>query len=174
VLTGDVHSSWAWEGPANEDGRPAMVELVAPSVSSPPLAERLPLPAAVVEPALTGLSADLSYVEVTSHGYLLLDLDAERVHGEWWYVDPSDPATERFGAARRAPIAVPMHLTAIDEPLPEPVPSVVPQQSTTEITAPADPGSSADPLPLPAIGAAAAAVTAAVAAAIAIRRRRTE
>lgn len=175
VLTGDVHSSWAWEGPAREGGDPAVVELVAPSVSSDPLADRLPVPAAVVEAALTGLSADLSYVELTSHGYLLVDLDADAVQGEWWFVDPSDAASARFGAARRAPISPPMHLAVIDEPLPDPTPSTGAPSSTTSTTvlegAAERPRRADDPLPVLALGGGVAAVAAALGAAVALRRR---
>ena len=169
VLTGDVHSSWAWEGPARDGEDPAMVELVAPSVSSEPLADRLPVPAAGVEAALTGLSDELSYVELASHGYLLVDLDADAVQGEWWFVDPSDPASERFGAARRAPVAPPMHLTPTTEPRPDPVPP----SSAPSTSAPAIEGARApdDGFPLGAIGGAGAALAAALAAAVAVRRR---
>src|SRR3546814_10828805 len=68
VLTGDVHSSWAWEGPATDSGAPACVELVAPSVSSGSFATRLPLPAAVAERAISALDDDLSFIEIESHG----------------------------------------------------------------------------------------------------------
>jgi alkaline phosphatase D len=172
VVTGDVHSSWAWEGPANDGGRPAMVELVTPSVSAEALAERLPLPAVAVEAVLRGADPDLAHVELSSHGYLLVDLDPERVQAEWWYVDPADAATHNLGAARRAPITVPMHLTEVDEALPDPVPPTAPPSTTTTTRAePADPSSDGGGLPVVPVGVGATAAVAALGAAIAVRRR---
>lgn len=169
MLTGDVHSSWAWEGPANDGGQPVMVELVAPSVSSEPFAQRLPVPAGVVEAGLLGVNDDLAYVELSSHGYLLVDLDPSRVQAEWWYVDPADPATQRFGAARQAPITVPMHLTAVTEPTRDPVTT-----TTTTTASPTRSGPDDDAgLPLTAIGTGATVAAAALAAALALRRRTT-
>lgn len=176
VLTGDVHSSWAWEGPANDGGRPAMVELVAPSISSEPFGDRLPLPAPAVEAALSGLDPALAFVEIQSHGYLLVDLTAERVQGEWWYVEPDDPGSQRFGAAVRAPIGVPMELTEVDEPTDDPAPPTTAAGTTTTVApVPEEPtADDADDLPVVAIGGAAAAVLGGlIAAAVALRRRRT-
>lgn len=167
VVTGDVHSSWAWEGPANDGGQPAMVELVTPSVSAEALATRLPLPAAAVEAVLLGTDPDLAHVELSSHGYLLVDLDAERVQAEWWYVDPADVATHHLGAARRAPITVPMHLADVDDALPDPVPPTAPAPTTT--TTPAEPSPAGGGTPLVPLGVGVAA--AALGAAIAVRRR---
>jgi alkaline phosphatase D len=164
LLTGDVHSSWAWEGPADDGGQPAMVELVAPSVSSESLASRLPLPAAPVETALRALDPELSYVELSSRGYLLVDLTPERVQAEWWYVDPDTAGSQRFGAARAAPRTVPMHLTEVADRLPEPI-------ATTTTTGGPTAMAADDDVPVAAIGAAGAAVVAATAAAIAVRRR---
>ena len=175
VLTGDVHSSWAWEGPANDGGRPAMVELVTPSVSAESLGDRLPLPAGTVEAALSGLSEDLSYVELTSHGYLVVDLDPERVQAEWWYVDPDAPGSQRFGAARVAPRAVPMHLTEVAEPRPDPVATTTTTTTTSSTTTRVPSRSPADDdgPPIGAVAAGVAAVVAAVAGAVAVRRRVT-
>jgi alkaline phosphatase D len=164
MLTGDAHSSWAWEGPANDGGQPVMVELVAPSVTSESLASRLPIPAAAVEGVLRGLDSELSYVELSSHGYLLVELTPERVHAEWWHVDPNVPGSQQLGAARAAPRTVPMHLTEVADPLPDPVAST----ATTEAP-PAE--ASDDDVPAAAIGAAGAALVAATAAVIAVRRR---
>jgi alkaline phosphatase D len=170
VISGDVHSSWAWEGPARVGEDPAMVELVSPSITSEPLADRLPVPATLVESGLRSFDDDLSYVELSSHGYLLVELDANRVRGEWWYVDPADPASQRFGAGREAPIGVPMRLTEVDEPLPEPAATTPPASTST--TAPLDrKADDDDALPVIA-GAGAAALAAVTAAVVALRRRR--
>ncbi len=168
MLTGDVHSSWAWEGPANDGGRPTMVEVVVPSVTSEPLADRLPVPATAVEAGLRSISEGLSHVEITSHGYVVVDLTEDRVQAEWWYVDPGDRSSERFGAGRTAPRSVPMHLEE-SEALPDPSPDPPPSPATT---APAPVPASDGGRDLPLVGVGAAASAALAAAAIAIRRRR--
>ena len=170
VLTGDVHSSWAWEGPANDGGQPAMVEVVAPSVTAESLGDRLPAPAALVETALRGLDAELSHVDLSQHGYAVVELGPDDLQAEWWYVEVDDPASQTFGAARRAPRSVPMRLTEVDGPRPDPVPTTAPPSTTT--TAPVAPRrDDGFELPWPLAGGA-AAVAATVAAAVALRRRR--
>jgi alkaline phosphatase D len=168
MLTGDVHSSWAWEGPANDGGQPTMVEIVVPSVSSEPLADRLPVPATAVEAGLRSISDGLSHVEISSHGYVVVDLSLDRVQAEWWYVDPADPSSERFGAGRAAPRTVPMRLEET-EALPDPSPTAGPAPSTT---APQPVPADDDRRDLPLVGAGAAAAATVAAAAIAVRRRR--
>ena len=170
VLTGDVHSSWAWEGPATgADGQPAMVELVTPSVTSRALGERLPLPASTVEAVLGALDPSLSYVELSRHGYLVVDLGPDDLQAEWWYAEPGDPATHAFGAARRASRAAPMRLEPVTEPRPDPAPTTT--TTTTTAEPPGDDPAARDE-PWPVLAGAAAAVAAGAGAAVALRRRR--
>ncbi|MDP1819015.1 MAG: alkaline phosphatase D family protein [Acidimicrobiales bacterium] len=175
VLSGDVHSSWAWEGPANAgDEGPVMVELVAPAISSDPFSTRFGLPANLLTAGVRSLDTDLAYVELESNGYLLVDLTPERVLGEWWYVDPADAGTQRFGAARAAPIEVPMRLSPQAEPSADRTSGSATTAPPAGSQAPGAEGASDDdedgpPWPLVAGGAAAAA--AAVGALVAVRRR---
>ncbi len=97
MLTGDMHSSWAadlTQDPNNPDTAtggydPATgagsraVEFVATSVdlaagrrSRDPRVARVKL-----------INPHFKYIELTRRGYMLLDVDATRVVGEWWYVD---------------------------------------------------------------------------------------
>jgi alkaline phosphatase D len=174
VVTGDVHSSWAWEVPAGDGQHPAVVELVTPSVSTEALATRLPVPAGAVESILQGLSPDLAHVELSSHGYLVVDLDRDRVQGEWWYVDPADPATQRFGAACQAPREPPMRLAPAADPTADPPPTT----TSTTVAAPASStggdrdGDGGDDPPILAVGVGAGAVAAIAAALVALRTRR--
>lgn len=178
VLTGDVHSSWAWEGPAGADRSSAMVELVTPSITSTSLGDRLPVSPQLLETALRGLDPALSLVELTRHGYLVVDLGPDELQAEWWYVDDlADAGSQRFGAALRAPRRPPMALTSAPAPLPDPA------ATTTSTTGPpsAPSGSSGagppanddgDGSPLPLVGGAAVGVAAVIGAAVALRRRR--
>jgi alkaline phosphatase D len=174
VLTGDVHSSWAWEGPGNDGGRPSMVELVAPAVSSETFAERFPVDPSLVEVALRALGPDLSYVELSSHGYLLVELTPDEVHAEWWYVGREDPATQRFGAARSTRRGVPMRLAEVPGPraepaaVPTPTPAAPPDAPGDDATT----GPAGGDVPVAALGGGAAVLAAVVGGLVAVRRRR--
>jgi len=94
VMTGDIHSSWAneltWDpwDPARynpQTGKGVIgVEFVTPAVSSPGAAD--PLEAAQRAATYRVLSPHMKYVELHERGYVLLDIDAERVQGEFWHV----------------------------------------------------------------------------------------
>lgn len=91
VLTGDVHTSWALNiknGSAN-----AGVEYVTPSVTSP----GAPINVGGV---LQVENPHIKYVELTKHGYIVLDVNSQRVQGDWFYVntiDDYDDPTEVWG-----------------------------------------------------------------------------
>lgn len=91
VLTGDIHSSWAFELSADpwSDRAPVAVELVTPAVSSPP-----PVPPEHAAERESGMPKDhphLRYVELRRRGFLLLDLDHDRAVARWLYI--ADVAT---------------------------------------------------------------------------------
>jgi alkaline phosphatase D len=107
VLTGDVHSSFAGElvrdpmspsyDPKTGAGALA-VELVAPAITSPGF------PAGLLGAAKTILAQSpyIKYHELTSRGYVVLDVDHKRLQAAWYhYDDIVDPqvATESFSAA---------------------------------------------------------------------------
>ncbi len=106
ILTGDIHSSWAADlspnpyggdyDPSTGEGSLA-VEFVGTSVTSPGQND----PDGQAAAGLRTLNPHLKYVELTRRGYLLLDINDERVSGEWWYVDTIATRTdgETFGKA---------------------------------------------------------------------------
>lgn len=125
VLTGDIHSSWAnelttdpWD-PAVYDpttGRGALgVEFATPAVSSPGVADAAR--AARRAEQFRNTSPHVKYVELRNRGYVLLDLDPERVQGEFWHVATVDaPSREETmaaafvneaGASRLQPVTTP-------------------------------------------------------------------
>ncbi|MCC6216999.1 MAG: alkaline phosphatase D family protein [Polyangiaceae bacterium] len=106
VLTGDVHSSWAFDVAPDPNEPTAYdastgagslaVEFVTPAVSSPSG------PFSVLLPAIDSANPHLAYREVTMRGYILLDLDDQRAQGAFFHVDQvEDPAayTASFSAA---------------------------------------------------------------------------
>ena len=102
VLSGDVHiglASELYRDPfADEPGGPVAVELVTTSLTSqnvddkkdwPPDTDSVPMEQAFVE-----TMPHVAYADFDGHGYVLLDVDPDRIRAEWWYVDevirPSD------------------------------------------------------------------------------------
>jgi alkaline phosphatase D len=164
VLTGDVHSSWGWTGPAREGEDAAMVELVAPSVSSKTFAERIPVPTTLVEAGLQAIDRDLVHVELAEHGYVLVDCTPERVVGEWWQVDRTTGAATLAAACSAEPEA-PMRLRKEAEATQDPDPGRAQGDPLGDV------GSDADP-PWPAVGLATGAAVLLGAGAVALRRRR--
>jgi alkaline phosphatase D len=111
ILTGDIHSSWAADltpDPNNADvasggydaasGAGSLaVEFVGTSVTSPGLSD----PNGQVVAFLRGVNPHFKYIDLERRGYLLLDVNRERVVGEWWYVDTvaAPSHVQSFGAA---------------------------------------------------------------------------
>jgi alkaline phosphatase D len=112
VLTGDIHSSWAADltpDPYNPDplsggydkntgqGSRA-VEFVGTSVSSPGIDSDTN---GQIAGAIRAYNPHLKYVQLTQRGYMLIDVNPQRLVGEWWYVDTvASPSTnQRFAVA---------------------------------------------------------------------------
>ena len=105
ILSGDLHSSWAFDVPRNPwsgyqaatgEGSLA-VELLAPAISSPPM---------FADPAmrersvlLRALLPHLKFLEGESRGYVLIDITRTQLRSEWYFV-PS--VLERSAAETRA------------------------------------------------------------------------
>jgi alkaline phosphatase D len=82
VCTGDIHASGAAELSDDPFTRPdpLAVEIVTPGISSP-----FPLPS-LVDPVL-GANPHLRFAEGVRRGYVVLDIDADRVEAQWWLLD---------------------------------------------------------------------------------------
>ncbi|MEA2900404.1 MAG: alkaline phosphatase [Actinomycetota bacterium] len=84
VLSGDIHSSWANELPVG-------AEFVGPSVSSPSFADILVpggrLGQAASERMFRWQNRHVRMVELRHHGYVVVDLNPERIQGDWWHLD---------------------------------------------------------------------------------------
>ena len=113
VLSGDAHSSWAADlsqDPNNDDAATGgydpdtgagsrAVEFVGTSVTSPSIVDT----SGLAESALRFINPHFKYIDLTRRGYLLLDADATRVVGEWWYVDTVDEPEQRAVVRHRIP-----------------------------------------------------------------------
>ena len=108
VLTGDIHSSWAADlhpnpyNPAAYDkatGAGSLaVEFVGTSVTSPGIDTDT---TGAVAGAIRSFNPHFKYVQLTRRGYMLMDVNRDRVVGEWWYVDTvaSPSNVETFATA---------------------------------------------------------------------------
>ena len=116
VLTGDIHSSWAadlTQDPNNADvttggydrltgeGSRA-VEFVGTSVSSPGVDSDT---RGSIAGALRAANPHFKYIELTKRGYMLIDVNPQRVVGEWWHLDTalSPSKIEIFAIAFEVP-----------------------------------------------------------------------
>ena len=101
VLTGDIHSSWAMEIPADRRTggtyTPAGVEFVCPSVTSDGFYEIFRgaapagTPAEAIVASTNGAAAVVKttnpwvkYLDGVGHGYTLVDVTEDRVQGDWY------------------------------------------------------------------------------------------
>ncbi|HKX41330.1 MAG TPA: alkaline phosphatase D family protein, partial [Burkholderiaceae bacterium] len=97
VISGDAHSSWAADlnqDPNNADvpgggydpdtgAGSRAVEFVGTSVTSPMVIDTHGL----AESLLESVNPHFKYINLSRRGYMLIDANATRVVGEWWFVD---------------------------------------------------------------------------------------
>ena len=110
LLSGDVHSSWAFVGPCRPvDGTPVGVEFTTPAVSSAAMGHaHYPGLSVLLDRAVKAMD-HVAWAEVTRRGYAIVDITPQRVQCEFWFVAPYDDdpsATQHLGAAfvtRREP-----------------------------------------------------------------------
>ena len=89
ILSGDVHASFAFEGPCHA-GDVVAVELTTPAVSSAAMG-RAPAIGVLLDRAIEALP-HVQWADVTHRGYCLVDITPEDVTSSWWFVDPYDAA----------------------------------------------------------------------------------
>ena len=94
VLSGDVHVGLALElapAPFEPAGRNVAVEFVTSSLTSQNVDDKMGWPprtqSLAVEQAMLGALPHLRWVDLDSHGYVVVDVTPERVTAEWWQVD---------------------------------------------------------------------------------------
>jgi alkaline phosphatase D len=73
-------------------GEPAAVEFTTPSLTSQNLDEKLGVDARApeilaAEAAMVETLGHVEWCELSSHGYVIVDVDQDRARGEWWHVD---------------------------------------------------------------------------------------
>ncbi len=93
VLTGDIHTSWGNDIRQGSDA--VAVEFVVTSVTSPGFP--LPVGAALIQT----FNPHMKYINLTTNGYLILDLTAQAAQSDWYYISTKlDPVfTTSLGAS---------------------------------------------------------------------------
>jgi alkaline phosphatase D len=88
VLTGDIHTSWAMN--LENANTPVGVEFVTPSVTSPGSPINL-------SGLITIENTHIEWVELTQKGFVLVDIDTNRVQGDWYFVNTiNDPDPSNY------------------------------------------------------------------------------
>jgi alkaline phosphatase D len=91
VLSGDVHVALAAELAETPSEPPVAVEFVNTSLTSQNLDDKmgwgLRTKSLEIEKALLAGMPHLQYIDLDSHGYSIVDVNAERVRFEWWTVE---------------------------------------------------------------------------------------
>ncbi len=90
VLSADIHVSIASQ--LSRNGTPVAVEITAPSLTSQNLDEKLKVEPrdetiAASERAFVQALDHVAWCEFSGHGYVVCDIDRERLRAEWWLVD---------------------------------------------------------------------------------------
>ena len=101
ILTGDIHSSWAydvardpWDGYDAASGRGTVaVEFATPAISSPGWGTREPDKAPALERAYLDARPHLKWVEGVHRGYMVLDVTPDRIQNDWYFVPTVDART---------------------------------------------------------------------------------
>ena len=93
ILSGDVHASWAFDGPLEGgDGDPVAVEITCPSTSSAPFARnRMPGISAAIHAAVRKLP-HVHWSDLTERGFVIVDVSRDDVRGEFLFADADDPS----------------------------------------------------------------------------------
>jgi alkaline phosphatase D len=99
VVSGDIHSSWALEGPRGPAGAPVAVEVVCPPAATTPLGALLPGSLGRrLGPALCRAVDGARWVDAEHHGFVALDVARDRTTATWWWVDPAGDGRPVRGA----------------------------------------------------------------------------
>ena len=102
ILSGDVHSSWAFAGPCDPDtGQAVAVEMTTPAVSSAAMGRaHYPGIWRILDRAVNRLD-HVRWADVTERGFGILELTRAAATSTWWFVHPyaEDPAADAVPAA---------------------------------------------------------------------------
>ena len=126
LLSGDVHSAWAFEGPIDErSGGPVAVELTTPAVASAAMGRaQYPGLWRLLDRAANSLD-HVVWADVTHRGYAIVEVTPDEVRADFWFVhpydhDPAGQADRAAGFMTQARDWPPRLVAASSVPPPEP------------------------------------------------------
>ncbi len=95
VVTGDIHTSWANDLPGDSyssgSGAGSMgVEFVTPSVTSPGF------PIGFGTSVIQAANPHMKFIDLTQHGFIVLDVGEDKVQGDWFYVNTIDTESNQY------------------------------------------------------------------------------
>lgn len=95
VVTGDIHSSWACDLPTSSynsstGAGSAGVEFVTPSVTSPGSS----IPGGAT--ALMISNSHIKWVDLSQHGYIIMDVNKTRTQSDWFHIPTLDTKTSSY------------------------------------------------------------------------------
>jgi alkaline phosphatase D len=95
ILSGDVHSSWVFDGPLAPGVPPVAPEFVVPGVSSTPMGRQLPRGWRKVAARAFARAEGARWFELESWGFVTIEVTSSSVTGTWHFVDATgtDPTT---------------------------------------------------------------------------------
>ncbi len=187
ILTGDVHSSWAFDvtedpstpatyNPLTGEGSRA-VEFVAPAIASESLGDtfnsltRTPVGADAFEVAMRANNPQLKHLDAKRQGFIVLDLTEERCQADWFHVTVEEANDDVDHGASWFTLTGENRLQEASGPVPAGQAGPQPPSEPPTQNAPAA-NPAPEPAPLPVTGGGAAMLgAAAIAAAAAVRRR---
>lgn len=102
MLSGDSHNAWAYS--LVEDGRAAGVEFAGHSVTSHGIESHLGADPKEVARAFIATNPELAWADTSRRGYMMMDLTAQRVTGEWLFMQHIGIRTTALAATHRLSI----------------------------------------------------------------------
>lgn len=133
VLTGDIHTSWANDLPGSGydsgTGNGSVgVEFVTPSVTSP----GADFGGGIGASAIQTFNSHMKFVDLSEHGFYILDINQQRAQADWFYVNTIDnQSLQYFWGASFFNLAGERHLhetTVVSAPRPELLAAIQPQE----------------------------------------------
>lgn len=97
VLTGDIHTSWANDLPLpnySNGNNSVGVEFVGTSITSQGF---LNLP---ITSIITSMNPHIKWADLSKHGYMVVDINRDRVQNDWYFVSTIDNTTYTVDCAK--------------------------------------------------------------------------
>lgn len=99
MLSGDSHNAWAYS--LAEDGRPAGIEFACHAVTSHGIEGQLGADPKAIAAAFVATNPELVWGDTSQRGYMMIDVTAQRVTGEWLFMQTVKSRSTALAGAHR-------------------------------------------------------------------------